>query len=45
MNAYVLGTLSQLLEDLASHQAPPVWLLSLIKKEVLNAKENNCNYL
>jgi len=32
MNAYVLDTLSQLLEDLASHQAPPVWLLSLIKK-------------
>jgi hypothetical protein len=32
MNAYVLDTLSQLLEDLASHQDPPVWLLSQTKK-------------
>jgi len=32
MNAYLLDTLSQLLEDLASHQDPPVWLLPLIKR-------------
>jgi len=38
MNACVIDTLSQLLEDLASHQDSPVWLLSLIKKGSLKCE-------